>query len=171
MIMEQMQIMKEEFIDESLLQDLSTNLPNQQTNFLPEASYRAVFYVSLYTYIYVFIKQRDRQEIQKDPQNFKPLMRGPDCVPKYIWFQDLFEFPQYMLVLYGMYNSIQFGSVEDKSTTAIYIYIYIPFAYLYIYKRKYILFAILGRIEIQAQIFILAFILNRLVQAGRISIK
>ena len=30
-----------------------------------------------------------------------------------------------MLVLYGMYNSIQFGSVEDKSTTYIYIYIYI----------------------------------------------
>ena len=27
-----------------------------------------------------------------------------------------------MLVLYGMYNSIQFGSVEDKSTTYIYIH-------------------------------------------------
>ena len=27
-----------------------------------------------------------------------------------------------MLVLYGIYNSIQFGSVEDKSTTYIYIH-------------------------------------------------
>ena len=27
-----------------------------------------------------------------------------------------------MLVLYGMYNSIQFGSVEDKSTTYIYLF-------------------------------------------------
>ena len=30
-----------------------------------------------------------------------------------------------MLVLYGIFNSIQFGSVEDKSTTHIYIYIFI----------------------------------------------
>ena len=29
-----------------------------------------------------------------------------------------------MLVLYGMYNSIQFGSVEDKSTTHICMYIH-----------------------------------------------
>ena len=29
-----------------------------------------------------------------------------------------------MLVLYGMYNSIQFGSVEDKSTTIIILYNY-----------------------------------------------
>ena len=29
-----------------------------------------------------------------------------------------------MLVLYGMYNSIQFSSVEDKSTTYIYMYRY-----------------------------------------------
>ena len=36
-----------------------------------------------------------------------------------------------MLVLYGMYNSNQFGSVEDKSTEPMYIYVYICSIYTY----------------------------------------
>ena len=37
-----------------------------------------------------------------------------------------------MLVLYGMYNSIQFGLVEDKSTTYIYVYIILSEAQCFI---------------------------------------
>ena len=39
-----------------------------------------------------------------------------------------------MLVLYGMYNSIQFGSVEDKSTTQIYM---LGLEYNYLYTARF----------------------------------